>query len=174
MIQFKRNLSTKNCKDICIRENNNLMHGLNMFYGGNGDLYFNTFGQEQQLSDSKYICQSDFLIPNGDTGWLQFYKLIQNIKNDKYREKIIKDNKIIIYSDDAYIDNANKLSIEQVNEGIKFKFLQNQNDSAFNMGIRISNSGSRYAPLNMHFMETYIEFQELAKQKDEHIDDKER
>lgn len=174
MIQFKENTSFKNLRDICIRDDADLTHGLNILYGGNLDLYLATYGHEQELSDSKYGCKSDFLIPNGDTGWLQFYKLIQNIKNDKDKEKIIKDNKIVIYSDDAYIENANKLYIQQVNEGIKFTFFQNLKDLAFNIGIRISNSGSRYDPLNIHFMDMYNEFQELARNQDKKIEDEER
>ena len=177
MIEYKENGSFENLKNICIRDNTNLTHGLNILYGGNGDFYFNTFGHEQELSDSKFICKSEFFIQNGGAGWVQFHKLIEDIKTKQYQshERIIDDEgRISILSDDTSEEKANKLFIEQLDEGIKLTFFQNINDSSFNIGIRVSNSGSRYNPLNLCFMDMYNEFQELARKQDKKIKEEER
>ena len=47
MIEFKQNVSFNNLRDICIRENSDITHGLQIIYGGNLDLYINTFGHKQ-------------------------------------------------------------------------------------------------------------------------------
>lgn len=169
MIEFKDNYIYKGLKDIFIRDGKKT---LKIFYGGNGDLYFDILGERRQLDSQIYEYIAEFLIKNGNEEWFLFNKLINDIINDQDRnkEKLVQGNIVNWYSDEIYDEKANKLSIERLNEGIKLTFLDNPDDPSFGFGIRICNSGSKYKPFNIHFMKMYNEFQTLSKQKEKTID----
>lgn len=175
MIEFKDNYIYKGLKDIFIRDGKKL---LKIFYGGNGDLYFDIFGDRRQLDSQIYEYIADFFIENGNEEWFIFNKLINDIMNDKDRnkEKLMQGNIVNWYSDEIYDEKANKLSIQRLDEGIKLTFLNNPDDPNFGFGIKICNSGSKYEPFNIHFMNMYNEFQTLSKQKGNTIkmDDEQR
>lgn len=169
MIEFKDNYIYEGLKDIFIRDGKKL---LKIFYGGNGDLYFDILGDRKESDIQDYEYMAEFLIKNGEAEWVLFNKLINDIMNDKDRnkDKLLEGKIVNWYSDDIYDEKANKLSIERIDTGIKLIFLDNPDDPNFGFGIRICNSGSKYDPLNIHFMNMYNDFQMLSKQNRNTID----
>lgn len=169
MIEFKDNYTYEGIKDVFIKDGENI---LKILYGGNGDLYFDIFGDRKKSDNQDYICITEFLIKNGNEEWFYFNRLISNIINekDKNKDKLFERNILTWYSDEIYDERANKFSIEKLDEGIKLTFFNNPHDPNRGFGVRISNSGSKYAPLNKHFFNMYKEFQMLSKKEKAEID----
>ena len=173
MIEFRENYKDKDIKDIVLKNDNKQ---LRIFFGGNLDLYFDIYEYGRKASEI-IGAKIDYLVKNEDEAWIYFNRLYNRIVEDKKQNErvgLVKDNIINWYSDEIYDEKANKLSIERLNEGIRLTFLNNPDDPSIGFGIRICNFGSKYEPFNKYFMKMFQEFQELAKQKDERVEDKER
>lgn len=76
---------------------------------------------------------------------------------DKYTdEKLFLDNKVNWHSDDFSYENASYVTIEKGNESYIIEFHKSKNAELFNtFSIRFRNSGSRYNPYNLLFMNMY-------------------
>jgi len=87
----------------------------------------------------------------------------QYLKNTPERN-LFKDNKVDWHSDDFVYENASRLLIEKIDDYFKVTFIKSkkQHDDGILMtySIRISNSGSRYHPYNIAFMNMYNKLKE--------------
>lgn len=72
-------------------------------------------------------------------------------------ELIVKDGVVVWYSDEDSIENANFVTLTQVNGNILVTFRKGnmENDFPGSIPIRFRNSGSRYNPFNKYFMECF-------------------
>ena len=156
--------------DVLITKDNKSVF---LLFGGNGDLYINARGAKS--GDGTFA----FYLNKNDDAYDFFAKLIDDIKKcnvfennlilnkrlrrDPVFEKIYDGKTITLYSDSACDDNANSLFIFEENGAICLKFVRNVDDSIRGMGIRISNSGSKYSPFNTCFMRMFHSFQNYDK-----------
>lgn len=90
----------------------------------------------------------------------------ETLKNNNIYSRLVQDSAITWYSDDIYDEKANKLKIEKKDNEILLTFIDNPDDPTFGFGIRICNSGSKYEPFNLCFMDLFNQLQALNK-KDE-------
>lgn len=195
VVEFKENDSFDGVKDILIRSGTKL---LKIFYGANGDLYFDIFGDRNIDENGQYtasfsidrgsefyqyfenfinsiidceifdvsdvelgVCGCDDEVKNK----LDFTKLMNdNLKSKKSYQKLVQNNTIIWYSDNIYDERANKLKIKQNSSDITLDFIDNPDDPLFGFGIRICNSGSKYEPFNICFMNLFNQLQTLNKE----------
>ena len=130
----------------------------------------------ESLIDNITTCKvfdvSDIELKIGDTEELknelsnsnQLYN--ESLKNNDIYNKLVQDSAIIWYSDNIYDEKANKLKIEKKDGEISLTFIDNPDDPTFGFGIRICNSGSKYAPFNLCFMNLFNQLQTFNK-KDE-------
>ena len=86
--------------------------------------------------------------------------------NDVYN-RLVQNSAIIWYSDNIYDEKANKLKIEKKDDKIILNFTDNPDDPTFGFGIRICNSGSKYDPFNLCFMNLFNQLQVLNKQEEQ-------
>ena len=172
-VQFRENDVFKNLKDIFIIKET---QALKIFYGGNGDLYFDvlcTFNQNNKTTT--------FSISNNDVIYDYFNELYNNILYcnvfnnleinkkllfEKANSKLVKNGVINWYSDSNYDKKANLLKIEKINKEIILTFFDNPEDFVLGFGIRFCNSGSKYYPFNVCFMNLYNELQNLYDKND--------
>lgn len=193
-VEFKNNNCFSEIKDILIRDEKNL---LKIFYGANGDLYIDIFGDHNTDENGYYI--ATFSISQNEEIYYYFESLIDNIinckvldvsdielelcstkeqmnellnssqldnetlKNSDVYNKLVQDSVIVWYSDNIYEEKANKIRIEKKNDKIILTFTDNPDDPTFGFGIRICNSGSRYDPFNVCFMNLFNQLQTLSK-----------
>lgn len=100
--------------------------------------------------------------------------LIINIKNYQYitRQKnlgLLIDKKIIWHSDDCEYESASKLVIEKKEEKFLITFHKSKNSQLlYTSNVRISNSGSRYEPFNITFMNMYRKLQQYKNVLEKH------
>lgn len=178
-VEYMDNNIYSNLKDIYIKQDNKTMK---IFYGANGDLYFDSFGERNK--DSNGIYSVNFYIDKNDEIYSNFEELVnnildcnifelddlnydkksdQNLKNSSNYNALVCDNVITWYSDEIYDERANLLKIEKTDNGILLTFFDNPDDPLFGFGIRICNSGSKYDPFNICFMNFYNKLQEFYK-----------
>ncbi len=188
-IEFKDNNCFSGVKDILIRDDKNL---LKIFYGANGDLYFDIFGSRNKNENGLYT--AIFCITHHEEIYQYFEQLInciidckvfdiddfcnldnvtdglnsvqqrnKKLKTKQVYKRLVCNDRIIWYSDNIYDESANVLQIERDYEKIKLVFVDNPNDPSFGFGIRISNSGSKYDPFNICFMNLFNQLQLLSK-----------
>ena len=165
VVEFRDSGLNYNIKDIYIRDGKKV---LKIFYGDNGDLYFDIFGDRKINNDG--FNYTSFLINCDDSLFTFFENLYDDIKeylvfdsdrlNNHLRcmhanENLIINEKIIFYSDSTYDDNANIMKISKNEDSILLEFIDNPDDYIFGFGIRISNSGSKYKPFNICFMKLF-------------------
>ena len=196
-VEFKNNDYFSKIKDILIRDGKKL---LKLFYGSNGDLYIDIFGEHNIDKNGRYT--ATFSMNQNQEIYWHFESLIDNIikckvfdvsdieleiyntkeqinellnsgqlynevlKNNDVYNRLIQDSAIIWYSDNIYDEKANKLKIEKNDDEIILTFIDNPDDPTFGFGIRICNSGSKYDPFNLCFMNLFNQLQTLNK-KDE-------
>ena len=90
-------------------------------------------------------------------------ELYNNIKNNN-RNDLYQNNKIDWYSDDFVYENASRLLIEKIDECFKITFIKSKKEYddgiLMTYSVRISNSGSRYNPQNIEFMNMYDKLKE--------------
>ncbi len=190
IVEFKNNICLKGIKDILIKDGKKL---LKIFYGNSGDLYFDIFGDHNIDNNNPHT--ASFTIKQYEEVYQHFEELIHSIINCKVFDtteielefcnpndpaineineklkvkpaynKLVHNNTIIWYSDNTYDENANILKIEKNNNEIKLTFTDNPNDQSFGFSIRISNSGSKYDPFNICFMNFFKKLQLLSKEE---------
>lgn len=187
ILEIKDNNIYKSLKDIYIRENEKL---LKIFYGGTGDLYFDIYGIHRITQNG--INSATFCIDKNTALYPYFEELVNNIQNcniyelnklklcepDKEKERaelqeklknssnynrLVHHDSIQWYSDSIYDEKANLLKLEKNKQGILLTFIDNPEDPTFGFGIRICNSGSKYDPFNICFMNLFHQLQELVK-----------
>lgn len=186
-IEFKNNYIYDNLKDIYITQDGKT---LKIIYGGNGDLYIDIFG-EYSINELG-VNNATFCIKKDSDLYYCFDSLLNSILNcqvynideeleistfsgSKYLNEKLKRmnaNRELVhngivewYSDSVYDEKANLLKIEKIDEEIVLTFYDNPKDPIFGFGIRICNSGSKYDPFNICFMNLFNKFQEIAKSK---------
>ena len=89
------------------------------------------------------------------------------LKNNGVYNRLVQDSAIIWYSDNIYDEKANKLKIEKKDDKIILTFTDNPDDPTFGFGIRICNSGSKYEPFNLCFMNLFNQLQVLNRQEEQ-------
>lgn len=188
IVEFKNNNYFDKVKDILIRDNKKL---LKIFYGSNLDLYIDIFGDCNIDENGQY--NAIFSINKNQEIYQYFENLIDNIikcrvfdtsdikleicdtkeqmnellKNNGVYNRLVQDSAIIWYSDNIYDEKANKLKIEKKDDKIILTFTDNPDDPTFGFGIRICNSGSKYDPFNLCFMNLFNQLQVLNKQEEQ-------
>lgn len=171
VVEFKDNNCFSEVKDILIRDGKKL---LKIFYGANGDLYFDIFGIRNENENGLFT--ATFSINKNEDVYQYFEQLVNNIvdckvleeenenlKTKQAYEKLVHNDTVIWYSDNTYDENANILQIERNCEDIELTFIDNPDDPSFGFGIRICNSGSKYDPFNICFMNLFNQIQLLVK-----------
>lgn len=190
IVEFKDNNCFSEVKDVFIRDDKEL---LKIFYGGNGDLYFDVFGSRSKGENGLYI--ATFSIKGTEETYQYFEQLVNNIidckvfnmskmgysnngtdeisstlkinenlKMGEAYKKLVHNNSIVWYSDSIYDESANILRIEKDYGKIKLTFVGNPEDPSFGFSIRICNSGSKYDPFNICFMDLFNQLQLLDKE----------
>ena len=100
------------------------------------------------------------IVPEEDNSFLEEFNLedINNLdKKDYAFEKLFQNGVIKWYSDDAPLEDASKVEIKKAEEFYDITFYQGKEDSGFpTYTVRFRNSGSRYEPYNIAFMNMYI------------------
>ena len=151
-----------------------------IIFGGNLDLYWTCYDKEDEEKD-----RQEFIITKENYFLYKLFdKLYEDIKNNKiyydeeknkyfesYRDTLFKDGKIDWYSDDFYEEIASRLLIEKIDDTFKITFIKSKKewDGIFKTySIRFRNSGSRYAPFNICFMNMY---NSLCKHSSEYCSD---
>lgn len=145
-----------------------------IFFAGNLDLYWVYHPNTDDVSIKTFniTTENEFL-------YNEFKTLYNNIKNNdpfgngKIDNHFINCNpynngKIVWYSDDAEIEKASSIVIEEDDEKYKITFNKaKEYDSMFDTySIRFRNSGSRYNPYNFAFMKMYKDMEEyFSKEK---------
>ena len=188
IVEFKNNNYFDKVKDILIRDKKKL---LKIFYGSNLDLYIDIFGDYNIDENGRY--NAIFSINKNQEIYQYFENLIDNIikckvfdtsdikleicdtkeqmnellKNNGVYNRLVQDSAIIWYSDNIYDEKANKLKIEKKDDKIILTFTDNPDDPTFGFGIRICNSGSKYDPFNLCFMNLFNQLQALNKQEEQ-------
>jgi len=80
--------------------------------------------------------------------------------------KLVNQQTITWYSDSIYDERASVLEINATEKEITMTITDNPDDPNFGSVIQISNSGSKYTPFNICFMNLYNELQkQLEKEK---------
>lgn len=188
IVEFKNNNYFDKVKDILIRDKKKL---LKIFYGSNLDLYIDIFGDCNIDENGQY--NAIFSINKNQEIYQYFENLIDNIikckvfdtsdikleicdtkeqmnellKNNGVYNRLVQDSAIIWYSDNIYDEKANKLKIEKKDDKIILTFTDNPDDPTFGFGIRICNSGSKYEPFNLCFMNLFNQLQVLNRQEEQ-------
>lgn len=187
-LEFKNNPCFEEIKDVLIRDGKQL---LKIFYGSNFDLYIDIFGDYSIDENDCY--SATFAIDHDQELYKYFESLVDNIINcnifdagnnepekcnteEQMNESLkiksvynllIQDSIITWYSDNIYDEKANKLRIEKKDNKIILTFIDNPDDPTFGFGIRICNSGSKYEPFNLCFMNLFNQLQALNKNEDQ-------
>ena len=187
-LEFKNNSCFEEIKDVLIRDGKQL---LKIFYGSNFDLYIDIFGDYSIDENDCY--SATFAIDHDQELYKYFESLVDNIINcnifdagnnepekcnteEQMNESLkiksvynllIQDSIITWYSDNIYDEKANKLRIEKKDNKIILTFIDNPDDPTFGFVIRICNSGSKYEPFNLCFMNLFNQLQALNKNEDQ-------
>lgn len=188
ILEFKNNPCFEEIKDVLIRDGKQL---LKIFYGSNFDLYIDIFGDYSIDENDCY--SATFAIDHDQELYKYFESLVDNIINcnifdagnnepekcnteEQMNESLkiksvynllIQDSIITWYSDNIYDEKANKLRIEKKDNKIILTFIDNPDDPTFGFGIRICNSGSKYEPFNLCFMNLFNQLQALNKNENQ-------
>lgn len=188
ILEFKNNPCFEEIKDVLIRDGKQL---LKIFYGSNFDLYIDIFGDYSIDENGCY--SATFAIDHDQELYKYFESLVDNIINynifdagnnepekcnteEQMNESLkiksvynllIQDSIITWYSDNIYDEKANKLRIEKKDNKIILTFIDNPDDPTFGFGIRICNSGSKYEPFNLCFMNLFNQLQALNKNENQ-------
>lgn len=176
-IELKDNIFFPNLKDILLKKGN---RNLKIFYGINGDLYFDMFGNYEK---TLYGNVTSFEINKEDQIFPYFERLFEIIKNveiftvtdyqlsfcdctsdvmdmiESVKERntylyneLVRGNIIDFYSDSIYNKDVNRMIIENVEDKIILHFLNNPKDCIGGFKIKINNASSKYMPFNICFM----------------------
>lgn len=163
-------------------------NALNIFFGGNGDLYF--FVSKRNLLDEKQIVNFEITKENyvlyelfkqlynqiidcdiykiDKLEELEFYsqqEIVERIRmykewNDDlkkgfiYRD-LVRNGVISWRNDEQIYEEANTLNIYKEEGKYRLEFILKNKELSHFIDIRFRNSGSRYTPFNISFMELY-------------------
>ena len=139
-----------NSKPILITKENYFLYQLfdNLYHGVNKCIiYYNSNNDKDELFD-------DFF--NSLYNPLELQKELYK-KESFNPESLMQGNKLEWHCDDGYYDNASKFIIEPNKDSYKLTFYRSNDEFFSNFCIRIRNSGSRYDPFNILFMNMYYE-----------------
>lgn len=169
---------------MVVIEKFNNSHGYNVFlikindkmfeisFQNNGDLYWRYIYEKNILECPENI---EFVITKENYFLYHlFYKLYESVKSGKVyygleedadslqakNDELFKNGVIDWYSDDSYYEIASRLIIKKENDIFRviFKKSKLSEDEMFvTYTVRFRNSGSRYNPFNISFMNMYNE-----------------
>ena len=141
-VEFKENNWFNGVKDIFIRDEKKL---LKIFYGANGDLYFDIFGSLNKNENNLYT--ATFSIKKSEMIYSYFEQLVNDIisckvfepcevrdaerkneylKTKQANKKLVDNDTIIWYSDNIYDESEDKLSKQNMNSYFVRKHLDKQ------------------------------------------------
>lgn len=145
-----------------------------IFFLNNGDLYWDLVyaGERLEIPDIyEYIITKDnYYLYNC---FEKLYKAIEENKpysnsnfdredknkelyNNDVQQKLFKDGKIEWHSDEFYYDESSVLTISKNDNTFRVQFKRSTNNDLFTTyDVKICNSGSRYYPFNVTFMNMY-------------------
>lgn len=138
----------------------------------NGDIYwnyvYNNNTLDNELKKELIITKEDYFIY--EVFNYLFNSVKHGIKCNDYlykkqndNQQLFDDNKITWVSDDGCLENGSRVIIEKLDEEkikITFKKGKVANSFIYTYNVRISNSGSRYKPLNIPFVNMYNKLKE--------------
>ena len=149
---------------------------LTIMYGGNGDLYWSLVNDDwvsfyEGITDYFDITKENYEV------YKSFESLLLYLKAISIREELtnynklydVKSNEVTWISDKLIEEVANEVTISKQSEVIRLSFKTkpwvwgyDRNYFEFGMiSIRFRNSGSRYRPFNLIFMNLFNELQKL-------------
>ena len=149
---------------------------LTIMYGGNGDLYWSLVNDDwvsfyEGITDHFDITKENYAV------YKSFESLLLYLKATSIREELtnynklydVKSNEVTWISDKLIEEVANEVTISKQSEVIRLSFKTkpwvlgyDRNYFEFGMiSIRFRNSGSRYRPFNLIFMNLFNELQKL-------------
>lgn len=168
ILEFKTNNYFNSLKDIHLREGKKL---LKIYYGGTGDLYFDIFGvsaEEKEKSIATFEIEKECEIYSSLE---KLYTSIINHENKEELENLLDETTVKWYSDEIYDEKANLMMMRKEKDKIVFTFVRNPDDPTFGFGIRICNSGSKYDPINLKYMDFYNSMQnnDIKKVRQKHL-----
>ena len=99
----------------------------------------------------------------------KLYTSIIEHENKEEIENLVDGIEVKWYSDEIYDEKANVMTIRKENDKIVFSFLRNPDDPTFGFGVRICNSGSKYEPINLKYMDFYNRINNNEKNKQKQI-----
>ncbi len=150
---------------------------LTIMYGGNGDLYWSLVNDDWEVFYEGITDHFDITKENYEV-YKAFEALLLNIKAISMREELTnynklydaKKNEVTWISDELAKEVANEVTISKQSEVIRLSFKTkpqtfgyDRNYFQFGMiSIRFRNSGSRYRPFNLIFMNLFNELQNLT------------
>ena len=150
---------------------------LTIMYGGNGDLYWSLVNDDWEVFYEGITDHFDITKENYEV-YKAFESLLLNIKAISMREEPTnynklydaKKNEVTWISDELAKEVANEVTISKQSEVIRLSFKTkpqtfgyDRNYFEFGMiSIRFRNSGSRYHPFNLIFMNLFNELQNLT------------
>ena len=150
---------------------------LTIMYGGNGDLYWSLVNDDWEVFYEGITDHFDITKENYEV-YKAFESLLLNIKAISMREELTNYNKlydakkseVTWISDELAKEVANEVTISKHDGIIRLSFKTkpqtfgyDRNYFEFGMiSIRFRNSGSRYRPFNLIFMNLFNELQNLT------------
>jgi len=82
-----------------------------------------------------------------------------DLKQSSVYKNLVKDGIISWRHDDQIYEQANILNIHKEDEKYRLEFVEQTEEWSIFLDVRFRNSGSRYSPFNMAFMDFYHELQ---------------
>lgn len=149
---------------------------LTIMYGGNGDLYWSLVNDDwvsfyEGITDHFDITKENYEVYKSFESLLLYLKAISIRKELTNYNKLydVKSNEVTWISDKLIEEVANEVTISKQSEVIRLSFKTkpwvwgyDRNYFEFGMiSIRFRNSGSRYRPFNLIFMNLFNELQKL-------------
>lgn len=165
---------------------------ITIWLGGNGDLYWSCLNKDGKTDEN---ISKTFRITEANDLFYDLIKELYsdiytcNVFKDEYRleeydyeemqlrlkqqmeqslEALLKNGVVDYHSDDNIYEVTSRLLIETIENEFKITFIPEQTDlNLFANSVRICNSGSRYKPFNVCFMNMYHKLIEYT----EYLDD---
>lgn len=166
---------------------------LNIFFGGNGDLYF--YANKINFDDEEQIVNFEITKENYELYYLferlynqiinsEIYRIVEiqlefydedelEEKRKNYQEwnselkrsssytDLVHNGVISWRHDEQIYEEANILNIYKEKEQYRLEFIPKSKELSHYIDIRFRNSGSRYHPFHLPFMELYQSLQEM-------------
>lgn len=178
MIRLRKEENWYGYENIIIETNEGIFE---ILYSGNDDLYWSLMyiGQRLDITNSFNF----FITKENEYLYNSFEKLYTAIKDSKpfsnsdlddksknmivHENTLFKNGKIEWHSDDFPYEESSILTISKEGNIFNVEFRLSDKRNLFStFSIRICNSGSRYYPYNVSFMNMYNELLEYDYEKD--------